>query len=574
MNKQDKESTDNKKHNMKKMSGRKPIVSLVLTSIILLSTLSSACRSSTTVYTNDEAGFSLSYPRSWQKAPADSKSNEVFVLTSDQSRIRVRVFGEGERPPFFALEPWFKKAIADAYPGSKLVSFKQTTLADRVTPCAEIKWQRPDGSGELQLMDLYVYIGGKIALIQSSSPLGDWAKNEDTFQKLIGSVRVTASNEPPGPALPAIAGEKPKSAASGWKWQEVEVPMADGKALATSVRIPQDNTKRYPTVLIQTPYGKHWFVNEPGTYLPFISDDYAYVVVDIRGYYASADAGERWTTAGMDGYSAVEWVAAQSWSDGKVGTWGPSALGAVQFSTAISQPPHLVCAVPVIRNLRNDYPLYFPGGVFREAYNDTISLAVGLPRKTPSSYPTAGWDVQGVASLTASFINIPMLFIGGWYDHHTLPEGYGIIQSYRDVQTSGGPNARGNQRLVIGPWTHTDYDKLDQGQLQYTNAEGLAGDEAKLFFDYWLRGIDNAYSTRPPIRYYLNGYGPMAGHRCLATSTGRGGCLLPAGRWQIIQGEAGGLLARHIPFQPRQPRTDHRWSRSILPGWANQKWPL
>jgi predicted acyl esterase len=427
-----------------------------------------------------------------------------MVLTSGESRIRVRVFGEGERTPFFALEQWFRKAIADAYPGSRVVNFKQTTLPDKVTPAAEINWQRPDASGDLRLLDLYIYIEGKIAVIQSSSPLNAWAQNEATFQKLISSVKVT-SQKPPGAAFPAVAGEKPGPDASKWKWQEVQIPMADGKALAASIRVPGDTTRRYPTVLIQTPYGKHWYVNAPETYLPFLSDDYAFVAVDIRGYYASAQAGERWTTTGLDGYSAVEWIAAQSWSDGKVGTWGPSALGAVQFSTAMSQPPHLVCAVPIIRNLRNDYVLYFPGGAFREAYNDTISVAVGLPKKSPTGYPTAGWDERGVAPMSASFIDIPMLLIGGWYDHHTLPDGYGIIQSYFDVQTAGGPNARGKQRLLIGPWTHTDYDKLDQGQLQYSNAEGVAGDEAKVFFDYWLKGIDNGYSGRLPIRYYQMG---------------------------------------------------------------------
>ena len=355
-------------------------------------------------------------------------------------------------------------------------------------------------------MDLYVYLWGRIVNIQSYSPADSWAKIESVFKKLNLSVRVTGEVEPPGPALPAISGgEVEPTSPTEWTWKEFSIPMADGKTLAASIRVPDDATRKYPAVLIQTPYGKHWFVNQPETCLPFISDDYAYVIVDMRGYYASSDAGARFLNAGLDGYAAVEWIAAQEWSDGKVGTWGPSALGAVVYLTAANRPPHLVCAVPVVRNLRNDYLWYFPGGVFREAYHETISLAIGFPKKKPLSYPRGGWDEPGVPPLISSMIDIPMLFIGGWYDHHTLPEGYGIIQSYFDMQASGGPNARGNQRLVMGPWTHTDCDRLDQGQLQYPKGEGIAGVEAEKFFNYWLRGIGNGYTDRLPIRYFLMG---------------------------------------------------------------------
>ena len=41
-------------------------------------------------------------------------------------------------------------------------------------------------------------------------------------------------------------------------------------------------------------------------------------------------------------------------SNGKVATWGPSALGRVQYETARSNPPNLVCAVPMVMALNLD----------------------------------------------------------------------------------------------------------------------------------------------------------------------------------------------------------------------------
>ena len=56
------------------------------------------------------------------------------------------------------------------------------------------------------------------------------------------------------------------------------------------------------------------------------------------------------------------------WCDGKIGTWGGSALGRVQYQTARLHPPNLVCSVPMIMPLNNDYDVYYPGGAMREEF--------------------------------------------------------------------------------------------------------------------------------------------------------------------------------------------------------------
>ena len=60
-------------------------------------------------------------------------------------------------------------------------------------------------------------------------------------------------------------------------------------------------------------------------------------MTDRRGRYASKSAeapGGQQPTLGQDGFDTIAWIAKQEWSNGKVGTWGVSALGAAQYETA------------------------------------------------------------------------------------------------------------------------------------------------------------------------------------------------------------------------------------------------
>ena len=47
-----------------------------------------------------------------------------------------------------------------------------------------------------------------------------------------------------------------------------------------------------------------------------------------------------------DGYDTVDWLANQSWSNGKIGTYGCSYLGDVQIFQAPLRNPHLAAMIP------------------------------------------------------------------------------------------------------------------------------------------------------------------------------------------------------------------------------------
>ena len=143
----------------------------------------------------------------------------------------------------------------------------------------------------------------------------------------------------------------------------VDIPMRDGNTLKADLYLP-DTVGNYPVILIQTPYSRLLFrVGLPlGIKKNIQSSPYAFVVVDWRCFYGSLSACKTNPNRGEDGYDVVEWIATQSWSNGKIGTWGPSALGKIQFQTARENPPSLDCIAPVVAASQTEYLEIFPGG--------------------------------------------------------------------------------------------------------------------------------------------------------------------------------------------------------------------
>ena len=137
--------------------------------------------------------------------------------------------------------------------------------------------------------------------------------------------------------------------------KDVMIPMRDGVRLASDIYFPaidgQLVASRWPAILGRTSYDK---TNETMWVKPvceyFSSRGYVVVCQDLRGRYKSEGFGQYFHTAnvneGRDGYDTIEWIAAQSWSDGKVATTGSSHGAIVQHVAALHQPPHLVAIWP------------------------------------------------------------------------------------------------------------------------------------------------------------------------------------------------------------------------------------
>ncbi len=291
------------------------------------------------------------------------------------------------------------------------------------------------------------------------------------------------------------------------------IVMRDGKKIAVDIYIPDGGSGAvYSTVLIQTPYNRQAYRLSG---LPLYGSNlsscpYAYVIADWRGFFGSMAANVNGYDRGKDGYDLVEWIATRSWSNGKIGTWGPSALGKIQFQTAKTQPPHLVCCIPLVASPQFEYREYYPGGVYRTEYVEQLdALGFGLSLVV-DPYPTYDLAWQYFIEPSGWYpdsIEVPMFMIGGWYDHGTIP----ILAMHQALRTSAAVAVRNQQYLMMGPWAHGGFGPVQvgsaqQGELYYYEALGWSDSLARLFFAFYLNGTDSSwYTSVPHVQYFQMG---------------------------------------------------------------------
>jgi predicted acyl esterase len=287
------------------------------------------------------------------------------------------------------------------------------------------------------------------------------------------------------------------------------IPMRDGKSLAADVYVPV-SCDSCPTILIQTPYNKNAFRNglPLGILQNLNASPYSWVIVDWRGFYASQSAIVAQPDRGKDGYDVIEWIVSQSWSNGKVGTWGPSALGVIQYQTAKEKHPNHICAVPQVATPQQSYDGYFFGGVLEKSYLQQLdALGYGLSATVLANpYYSNTWTFAENNSWYPQDITIPTLQVGGWYDHNINK----MIEWYKATKTSAAAQVRNQQWLLVGPWVHGGtgsayVGSANQGELSYPNAAFMSDTMARNFFAYYLRSSNNGWQNTPAITYYKTG---------------------------------------------------------------------
>jgi putative CocE/NonD family hydrolase len=322
--------------------------------------------------------------------------------------------------------------------------------------------------------------------------------------------------------------------------------MRDGVTLYADIYRP-DGPGAYPALLVRTPYDKE--AESTPFMLAAVRRGYVVVIQDVRGQFKSGGSFLPYLQEINDGYDTIEWVASLPFVNGKVGTFGLSYPGAVQWMTAPTRPPHLVAMAPAM-TFANARHFVYDGGVFvspilnwllgrqvRERRERGLPLATAeevrdawtqqagrwltflplrdLPIMRPFGYWAEWLDHPDDDPYWAPFdieaqhnrVEVPALNLTSWNDDsYGQP---GAIRNYLGMVKNGATErARRGQRLVIGPWTHgvpmmgqTKFNGIDYGPSAALDYNDLL----LQFFDYWLRGIDDNYSTQPPIRIFVMG---------------------------------------------------------------------
>lgn len=288
------------------------------------------------------------------------------------------------------------------------------------------------------------------------------------------------------------------------------VEMRDGVDLATDYYIPDGQGEGpWPAVLIRTPYNKG---NTDPELVSAFTDRSGFVLVvqNTRGRFESEGIDSVFLDDGwgenQDGYDCVEWVAGQEFCDGEVGTWGASADGITQYMMAGAVPPHLKAQFVLVAAPSLYHYVVFPGGEFRKRDIELWLLAQG------STYMLSMFDAHPNYDSTwarvnleerLSYVDVPIYHVAGWYDLFLE----GNLDAFSYLQSTGGEGARGNQKLLVGPWTHGTLGERDPGDLVYpSNASSPDLEEETLrWFAYWLKGEDNGIMQESRVKYYQMG---------------------------------------------------------------------
>jgi uncharacterized protein len=354
------------------------------------------------------------------------------------------------------------------------------------------------------------------------------------------------------------------------------VAAPDGVRLATDVYLPGEDRDPRPTIVERTPYDRR---SNGLTRMAqfFTARGYNVVLQDTRGrgdsegmfqhYFARPHEGE-------DGYSLLDWISAQDWSDGTVATTGLSYTGANQQSLAILGHPSLKTQVildagtnyfancvrengafvraqlgkyalkmaltspqarrdPVLRaaleeNERN-YRAWFSLPAWRRGFSPVSPLPEYedwlLFAQDESTYGP-GWSnpQMNIEPHLGDYPDIPLLLVTSWYGHHQAA----TVRRMEAFAHHTTP-----KKLIIGPWIHTTpYGEFSLiGDVNVGSEGALNMDEIRArWFDAHLRGVEpERVVDVPTVSYYR--LGGAEGRRDLDGHLEHGGTWMESGAW-------------------------------------------
>ncbi len=282
--------------------------------------------------------------------------------------------------------------------------------------------------------------------------------------------------------------------------------MSDGTHLATDVYLPEGQGP-WPTILIRSTYGRFFPMNG------FLDKGYreaghACVIQDLRGMGSSEGEpnvfyADGWRPGLSDGADTVTWMRDQPWCNGKIGTYGTSALGITQMMMAPATP-HLAAQV-ISRAYASAYHhgLYY-GGVFRKNDTEGWLTAILQPHLIPvyRAEPTySSFWAPFDAAAKAEDVTAPAIFSGGWYDIFQQ----GVIDAFTTRELNGGEGARGGNYLVMNWTPHYSRASMDYRPKSKNSMQINSSQLERLFFGCRLKDECQELSAVPKVHYFVMG---------------------------------------------------------------------
>ena len=313
--------------------------------------------------------------------------------------------------------------------------------------------------------------------------------------------------------------------------------MRDGVTLHADIYRPKADGK-FPVLLVRTPYDKQGIMNFG---LRAAERGYVVIAQDVRGRFTSEGEWYPFKNESLDGYDTVEWAAALPYSNGKVGMFGGSYVGATQYLAAIAKPPHLAGICPTVTASNYHDGWTYQGGAFEQWFDESWSSGLALDtlrRRSEKglnpfegskvlpllSYPVLeGPSPTGVALYFTDWlehpnydhywktisiedhyadIQVPVLGVGAWYDIFLG----GTLRNYVRLKTEAGTEAaRHGQRLEVTVGGHAGGGRKI-GAVDFGEKLPKDDDEAMLrWYDWLLKGQANGVEKEKPVKIFVMG---------------------------------------------------------------------
>ena len=297
------------------------------------------------------------------------------------------------------------------------------------------------------------------------------------------------------------------------------IPLSDGVNLSCRYWLPATaDTSPVPAILEYIPYCTRdgTAARDEAIHPYFAGHGYAAIRVDMRGSGESEGVllDEYLKLEQDDALEVIAWIAAQAWCDGNVGMMGKSWGGFNGLQVAARRPPALRSIVTVFSTEdRYNGDLHYIGGcmatqnaewafvMFPSMARPPDPALVGdqwrdmwqqrLEAMQPWVIPwvehqrrDAFWK-HGSVCEDYSEIDVPVYAIGGWAD------------LYSNVVPRLVAGLTSPCKGLIGPWGHQYMHQADPGPKM-----GFM-DEALLWWDHWLKGIDTGLMDEPAYRVWV-----------------------------------------------------------------------
>jgi hypothetical protein len=326
--------------------------------------------------------------------------------------------------------------------------------------------------------------------------------------------------------------------------RNVAMQTRDGVTLRADIYRPAGDGPFF-VLLQRTPYNKDSaavFARKA------VARGYMVVAQDVRGRFASEGEWYTFKHEIDDGYDTVEWAATLPHSNGKVGMFSGSYVGATQMLAAISHPPHLAGICPIVTASNYHENWTYQGGAFEQWFNEswTSGLAQDTINRTVRQganamlgskvLPLSQFPVFNVklapdgAGLTHSLapyfqdwldhptydsywkqwsieenysmIQVPALTIAAWYD---IFQG-GSLRNYIGLKAHAGTEAaRNGQQLMVAIGGHSGWGRTI-GEVDFGPDAPFDENEITLdWYDYLFLGKQNQFANGKPVKIFVMG---------------------------------------------------------------------